>query len=59
MPEALVDVVRAARRLLKDTERNQAIQCQALRNEIDSGKLSGAAKLQLNPALIDYRPNTP
>jgi antitoxin ParD1/3/4 len=37
------EVVRAGLRLLEDTERQQAIQLQALRNDISAGKASGAA----------------
>ena len=37
------EVVRAGLRLLEDTERQQAIQLQALRNDIAAGKASGAA----------------
>jgi antitoxin ParD1/3/4 len=37
------EVVRAGLRLLEDTERQQAIQLQALRDDIDAGKASGAA----------------
>jgi antitoxin ParD1/3/4 len=37
------EVVRAGLRLLDDTERQQAIQLQALRNDIAAGKASGAA----------------
>jgi antitoxin ParD1/3/4 len=37
------EVVRAGLRLLEDTERQQAIQLQALRNDIAAGKTSGEA----------------
>jgi antitoxin ParD1/3/4 len=37
------EVVRAGLRLLEDTERQQAIQLQALKNDIAAGKASGAA----------------
>ena len=37
------EVVRAGLRLLEDTERQQAIQLQALRNDIAAGKASGEA----------------
>ena len=37
------EVVRAGLRLLEDTERQQAIQLQALKNDISAGKASGAA----------------
>jgi antitoxin ParD1/3/4 len=37
------EVVRAGLRLLDDTERQQAIQLQALKNDIAAGKASGAA----------------
>ena len=37
------EVVRAGLRLLEDTERQQAIQLQALRNDIAAGKASGTA----------------
>ena len=37
------EVVRAGLRLLEDTERQQAIQLQALKNDIAVGKASGAA----------------
>ena len=37
------EVVRAGLRLLEDSERQQAIQLQALRNDIAAGKASGAA----------------
>ena len=37
------EVVRAGLRLLEDTERQQAIQLQALRSDIAAGKSSGAA----------------
>jgi antitoxin ParD1/3/4 len=37
------EVVRAGLRLLEDTERQQAIQLQALRNDIAAGKDSGEA----------------
>ena len=37
------EVVRAGLRLLDDTERQQAIQLQALRNDIVAGKASGTA----------------
>jgi antitoxin ParD1/3/4 len=37
------EVVRAGLRLLEDTERHQAIQLQALKNDIAAGKASGAA----------------
>jgi len=36
------EVVRAGLRLLEDTERQQAVQLQALRNDIAAGKASGA-----------------
>ena len=36
-------VVRAGLRLLEDTERQQAIQLQALRNDVAAGEASGAA----------------
>ena len=36
------EVVRAGLRLMEDTERQQAIQVQALRNDIAAGKASGA-----------------
>jgi antitoxin ParD1/3/4 len=36
------EVVRAGLRLLEDTERQQAIQLQGLRNDIAAGKASGA-----------------
>jgi len=36
------EVVRAGLRLLEDTERQQAIQLQALKNDITAGKASGA-----------------
>lgn len=36
------EVVRAGLRLLEDTERQQALQRQALRNDIAAGKASGA-----------------
>lgn len=36
------EVVRAGLRLLEDTERQQVIQLQALRNDIAAGKASGA-----------------
>jgi antitoxin ParD1/3/4 len=38
------EVVRAGLRLLEDTERQQAIQLQALRNDIAAGKASGPAQ---------------
>jgi antitoxin ParD1/3/4 len=41
------EVVRAGLRLVEDTERQQAIQPQALRNDIASGKASGAARRSL------------
>ena len=37
------EVVRAGLRLLEDTERQQAIQLQVLKNDIAAGKASGAA----------------
>ncbi len=37
------EVVRAGLRLLEDSERQQAIQLQALRNDIAAGKASGAS----------------
>ncbi len=37
------EVVRAGLRLLEDAERQQAIQLQALRNDIAAGKASGAS----------------
>ena len=37
------EVVRAGLRLLEDTERQQAIQLQALRNDVAAGEASGAA----------------
>ena len=37
------EVVRAGLRMLEDTERLQAIQLQAVRNDIAAGKSSGAA----------------
>ena len=37
------EVVRAGLRLLEDTERQQAIQLQALRNDIAAGNTSGEA----------------
>ena len=37
------EVVRAGLRMLEDAEQSQAIQLQALRNDIASGKASGAA----------------
>ena len=37
------EVIRAGLRLLEDTERKQAIQLQALRNDIAAGKASGEA----------------
>jgi len=37
------EVVRAGLRLLEDAERQQAIQLQALRNDIAAGKASGEA----------------
>jgi len=37
------EVVRAGLRLLEDTERQRAIQIQALKNDIAAGKASGAA----------------
>lgn len=37
------EVVRAGLRLLEDTERQQAIQLQALRNDIAAAKASGGA----------------
>jgi len=37
------EVVRAGLRLLKDTERQQAIQLQSLINDIAAGKASGAS----------------
>jgi antitoxin ParD1/3/4 len=37
------EVVRAGLRLLEDTERQQALQIQALKNDIAAGKASGAA----------------
>jgi antitoxin ParD1/3/4 len=40
----LSEVVRAGLRLLEDTERQQAIQLQALRNDIAAGKASGPAQ---------------
>ena len=36
------EVVRAGLRLLEDTERQQAIQLQALRNDVAAGEASGA-----------------
>lgn len=36
------EVVRAGLRLLEDTERQQSLQLQALRNDIAAGKASGA-----------------
>jgi antitoxin ParD1/3/4 len=36
------EVVRAGLRLLEDTERQQALQLQALRNDIAAGKASGS-----------------
>ena len=36
------EVVRAGLRLLEDTERQQAIQIQAMKNDIAAGKASGA-----------------
>ena len=36
------EVVRAGLRLLEDTERQQAVQLQALRHDIAAGKASGA-----------------
>ena len=44
------EVVRAGLRLLEDTERQQAIQLQALRKDIAAGKASGAA-LRADPVL--------
>ena len=37
------EVVRAGLRLLEDTERQQAVQLQALKNDIAAGQASGAA----------------
>jgi len=37
------EVIRAGLRLLEDTERQQAIQLRALKNDIAAGKASGAA----------------
>ena len=37
------EVIRAGLRLLEDTERQQLIQIQALRNDIAAGKASGTA----------------
>jgi antitoxin ParD1/3/4 len=51
------EVVRAGLRLLEDTERQQAIELQALRNDIAAGKASGAA-LAADPVFDDYKPNT-
>ena len=45
------EVVRAGLRLLEDTERQQAIQLQALRNDIAAGKASGEA-LAADPVLF-------
>ena len=45
------EVVRAGLRLLEDTERQQAIQLQALRNDIAAGKASGEA-LAVDPVLF-------
>lgn len=36
------EVVRAGLRLLEDTERQQALQIQALKNDISAGRASGA-----------------
>ena len=49
------EVVRAGLRLLEDTERQQAIQLQALRNDIAAGKASGAA-LAAEPVLRAHSP---
>jgi hypothetical protein len=51
------EVVLAGLRLLEDTERQHAIQLQALINDIAAGKASGEALLR-SRCLIAYKSNT-